>query len=112
MTAINYTWNIIQMDCYPQAEGEANVVWNATWKLSGTDGVTTCFIFGNQPLTYVAGTPYTPYSELTEAQVVGWVQSAMGSEAVAASEQTVADLVVETVVPDTYQPPLPWGAGA
>ena len=107
---MNYTWNIIQMDCYPQAEGEVNVVWNALWKLSATDGITVCYITGNQPLTYVAGTPYTPYDQLTQAQVIGWVQTAMGASAIAANEKIVNDLVVETVVPATYQPPLPWSA--
>jgi len=105
---MNYTWTINQMDCYPQYEGQVNVVWNAVWKLSATDGITTCYITGNQALTYVAGTAYTPYSELTEAQVVGWVQEAMGADAVSANEQIVNNLVVETVVPATYQPPLPW----
>jgi hypothetical protein len=108
---MNYTWHITQMDCYPQAEGQVNVVWNAVWKLSATDGITTCYITGNQALTYVAGSSYTPYAQLTETQVVGWVQSAMGADAVTANEKIVNDLVVETVVPATYQPPLPW-AGA
>jgi hypothetical protein len=108
---MNYTWNIIQMDCYPQAEGEVNVVWNAAWKLSATDGITVCYITGNQPLTYVAGTPYTSYAQLTETQVAGWVQAAMGADAVAVNEKIVSDLVSETAVPATYQPPLPW-AGA
>jgi hypothetical protein len=105
---MNYTWTINQMDCYPQYEGQTNVVWNAVWELSATDGVITCYITGNQSLTYIAGTAYTPYSQLTEAQVVGWVKEAMGADAVAANEQTVNNLVVETVVPATYQPPLPW----
>lgn len=105
---MNYTWNIIQMDCYPQAEGEVNVVWNAVWKLSATDGITTCYIVGKQPFTYVTGAPYTPYGQLTEAQVIAWVQAALGPDAIAANEKVVSDLVVETSVPATYQPPLPW----
>lgn len=99
------------MDCYPQSEGEVNVVWNAVWKLSATDGMTTCYIAGNQPLTYVEGASYTPYNQLTEAQVIAWVQAAQGAAAIAENEKIVSDLVIETVVPATCQPPLPWAQG-
>lgn len=105
---ITYTWKITELSCYPEFEGQSNVIFNANWILFGTDGVTICQINGTQPLTYVAGSPFTPYSSLTQSQVVDWVKSAMGSDAVLANEKIVNDLVVETIVPETYQPPLPW----
>lgn len=33
-----YTWNVVQMDCYPAVEGETDVVFTVHWTVSGTDG--------------------------------------------------------------------------
>ena len=37
MTITN-TWTIVQMDAYPEADGETDVVFNVHWTLTGTDG--------------------------------------------------------------------------
>ena len=54
--------------------------------------------------------PFTPYADLTEAQVIGWVQGAMGAEQVAAYEANVAQQIADQINPPVVTPPLPWAA--
>jgi hypothetical protein len=53
---------------------------------------------------------YTPYSQVTEAQAIGWTQAAAGAERIASWEAEVqAQIDAQKVV--TPQPaPLPWVA--
>ena len=106
--AITNTWTVTQMDCYPEAEGETDVVFTVHWTLSGTDGAHTGSVYGTVGVTYEAGTPYTPYADLTQDQVVGWVQAALGEEQVAAYEANVAKQIEDAINPPVATPPLPW----
>ena len=105
---INNTWRITQLDCYPQSGGQSDVVFTAHWTLSGSDGTFTGSVYGTVGLTCAAGSPYTPYNQLTEAQVVGWVQAALGQDQVAAYEANVAQQIASQINPPVVTPPLPW----
>lgn len=107
MTITN-SWTITQMDAYPEAEGETDVVFNVHWTLTGSNGQYQGSVYGTQGVTYEAGTPYTPYADLTEAQVIGWVIEAMGPEQVAALEANVAQQIENQINPPVVTPPLPW----
>ena len=61
------------MSCYPQADGETDVVFTGGWRCNATDGTDDATQYGTVNVTYVAGVPYTPYANLTQAQVQGWV---------------------------------------
>lgn len=110
--AITNTWGVVQMDAYPEYEGESDVVFTVHWTLTGTDGTYTGSVYGTVGVTYTAGSPYTPYADLTEAQVVGWVQDALGEEQVAAYEANVATQIENQINPPVVTPPLPWAAPA
>ena len=107
MTIIN-TWTVVQMDCYPEVDGETDVVFTVHWTLTGVDGDYTGSVYGSQALTLDPGAPFTPYADLTEAQVIGWVQAAMGAEQVAAYEANVAGQIANQINPPVVTPPLPW----
>jgi hypothetical protein len=109
MTITN-TWNVVQMDAYPEYEGETDVVFTVHWTLTGTDGTYAGSVYGSQGITLVEGATFTPYADLTEAQVIGWVQSAMGAEQVAAYEANVAQQIEDQIDPPVVTPPLPWSA--
>lgn len=108
--ATTYTWAVVQMDCYPEEDGEMDVVFNVHWTLTGTDGTYSGSVYGSQGVTVDAGAPFTPYADLTEAQVIGWVQDSMGEERVAALEANVAAQIAAQIDPPVVTPPLPWGA--
>jgi hypothetical protein len=108
--SITNTWVIQQMDCYPQAEGQTDVVFMVHWRVNATSGTYNATSYGTQGITYVAGSPYTPYAQLTQAQVIGWVQDAMGSEQVANIETALATNIANQINPPVVMPPLPWNA--
>lgn len=107
MTITN-TWAVVQMDAYPQADGEADVVFNVHWTLTGTDGTYSASVYGSQGVSLDPAAPFIPYADLTEAQVIGWVQDAMGAEQVAALEANVATQIENQINPPVVNPPLPW----
>ena len=107
MTITN-TWNIQQLDAYPEYEGETDVVFSVHWTLVGTDGTYNGSVYGSVGVTLDEGAAFTPYASLTEAQVIGWVQDALGEEQVAAYEANVAQQISDQVDPPVVTPPLPW----
>jgi hypothetical protein len=109
MTITN-TWAVVQMDAYPERNGDTDVVFNVHWTLTATDGTYTGSAYGSQGVTLDPDVPFTPYADLTQEQVVGWVQSALGDEYTAAYEANVAKQVADQIDPPVVTPPLPWGA--
>jgi hypothetical protein len=108
--SITTTWVIEQMNCYPTSEGQTDVVFNAAWRVNATDGTYNATVYGTAGVTYEAGSPYTPFADLTQDQVVGWVQTSMGAEQVASIEAGLATNIANQVNPPTVTPPLPWSA--
>lgn len=103
-----YTWAVVQMDAYPEVDGETDVVFSVHWTLTGTEAGFVGFVYGSQGVTVDPKAPFTPYDKLTEAQVIGWVQDAMGVEQVAAYEANVAQQINDQIYPPVVTPPLPW----
>ena len=108
--AITYNWHIAQLDCYPEHEGNTDVVFTAHWRMDGTDGEHTAGVYGSVGLTLDPEADFTPYADLTEAQVVGWVKDALGEEQVASYEAGAALQIDALVNPPVVTPALPWGA--
>jgi hypothetical protein len=110
--ANTYTWTITQLDCYPAYAGETDVVTTIHWTLSGSDGATptphTGSVYGTVNVKYDAGEPFTPYAQLTQAQVVGWVTTALGPAQVAAYEANIDNQIAQQISPNPISPPLPW----
>jgi hypothetical protein len=96
------------MDCYPELDGETDVVFTCHWVLSATDGTYAGSVYGSVGVTIDPDAPFTPYADLTEAQVIGWVQTAMGAEQVASYEANVAAQIADQINPPVVTPPLPW----
>jgi hypothetical protein len=107
MTITN-TWSVVQMDAYPELDGETDVVFTCHWVLSATDGTYAGSVYGSVGVTIDPDAPFTPYADLTEAQVIGWVQTAMGAEQVASYEANVAAQIADQINPPVVTPPLPW----
>jgi hypothetical protein len=108
--ATTYTWAVVQMDCYPEEDGEQDVVFNVHWTLTGEEAGFSGSAYGSQAVSIDPDAPFTPYADLTETQVIGWVQSAMGAEQVASYEANVAEQINNQIAPPVVTPPLPWSA--
>ena len=106
--SITTTWVIEQMDCYPTSEGQTDVVFNVHWRANATNVIYSATSYGTVGVTYEAGSPYTPYADLTQDQVIGWVQAAMGAEQVAAIEAALTTQIDNQINPPIVAPALPW----
>lgn len=107
---ITNTWNIQQLDCYPELDGDTDVVFTVHWQLNGTDGTYNGSVYGSVGVTLDEGSAFTPYDQLTQAQVIGWVKDALGEEAVTGYEANVAQQIADQINPPVVSPALPWGA--
>lgn len=103
-----YNWTIAQLECKPQEEGKTDVVVTAHWNVSATDGTHTTGAYGSQSFTLTEGADFTPFEELTETQVVGWVQEAMGIDAVTTLQESLDKQIDALANPPIVTPPLPW----
>lgn len=103
------TWKVSQLDCYPEFEGNADIVFTVHWSVSAQDGEFSGYSYGSQALTLDPEAAFTPFADLTEAQVIGWVHNAMGEEQVAAVEAGLATQIENAKNPPVVNPPLPWG---
>jgi len=107
--ATQFFWAVNSMTAYPQYAGETDVVFQIAWVLSATDGTYNAAAYGSVDTTYVAGSPFTPYNELTLDQVNGWVATALGPDGIAKA-QADCDAAIEAQkdASKPVTPPLPW----
>ena len=106
--ATTYTWTVVQMDAYPEYGGEAEVVFNVHWILTGSEAGFVGAAYGAQFVTLDPDASFTPYADLTQEQVIGWVKAAMGADKVTAAEIDVANQINSQIAPTVVAPPLPW----
>lgn len=86
------TWKIVSLE-RKSADG---FVTTAHWTCSDVDGEASGSTYGSIGFD---GELVTPYEDLTEEVVIGWVKAAMGEETVAAHEAAVAAQVAEAKEP-------------
>ena len=106
--AITYAWQIAAVDCYPEHEGNTDVVFTVHWRLNGADGDHAAGVYGTVGLTLDPDAEFTAFADLTEEQVVGWAKDAMGADQVAAHEDNVAGQIAALIDPPVTSPALPW----
>lgn len=106
--ATTYNFNFPAFDCYPTEAGEDDVIYTVHWTYTATDGDYVGSVYGTVGVTYEAGEPFTPFSQLTEAQVQGWVEAAMGEEQLAAMKANVDGQIENQKNPKTVTLSPPW----
>ena len=95
-----YLWTIQQMDRLT-ADG---FVVTVHYNVSATDGTYSANTYGTVGYQEQPGETFTPYDQLTEAQVVGWVQNSLGQATVEASLQSQIDAQINPV----QESGVPW----
>jgi hypothetical protein len=75
---MNFTWNVVQMD---RLTSDGFVV-TVHYTVNAVDGEFTASTYGT--VGYTEEGAFTPYSQLTEAVVVGWVQESLDKDTVEA----------------------------
>jgi hypothetical protein len=102
----NITWTITAMNCYPTVGSETDVVFTVHWTCSGTDGTYTSSVYSTCSVPTPTGTTFTPYDQLTQEQVLGWIwDNGVDKDATEAAVQQQLD---NQINPPVVTPPLPW----
>jgi len=94
------------MGCYVQIDGQTDVVFSISWQLNGADGSFNSSIGWVTEVPYVAGQPFTPYADLTQDQVLAWIDQYTSAQQMAVLKQIVADNIA--IQKEITYPPLPW----
>ena len=116
--AISYTWDVKIVEVYPShtdnqnpPNTESNVVWNVNWRLKGSDDSNndgdgnpiTGEIFGDINIDVSDLSNFTPFDNLSDSKVQGWVESAMGPEQVQQWKDNVDAQIAEKINPSSVQ---------
>ena len=105
-----YTWSINAL--YTVQKPDPDYIVNAMWTLTGVDGQYSASIGGNTQFAVQAQKPdYIPYDQITEADVIAWVQASLGEQGVANTEACVQGQIDSQINPPVSpeNTPLPWG---
>lgn len=104
--SISYTWSIENMAAQKQLDGYTDVVIEVAWTCSGTNGTYYANIPGLTRVTFTGSSDFTPYSDLTEDQVLSWIWSSGVDQM---SVQAQIDNQIELQInPPIVILPLPW----
>jgi hypothetical protein len=86
------TWKINTLDRDLTQGSNENIITTIHWTASDSDADgNTGYSYGSVGVTLV-GTP-TPYSDVTEADAIGWAKDALGDEQVTAIEASIASQI-------------------
>jgi hypothetical protein len=103
--ATTFTTRITAM--YTLQQPDPDYVVNALWEVTGVDGTYTGSIGGNTQFSSADQTgPVTPYAELTEAVVIGWIPESQIGSAQACVQGQIDSMITPPVSPELT--PLPW----
>lgn len=107
--AVVYSWKINALVCRPELDGKKNVVFNVAWERVAQDGMQSAVtIAGETAIALNPESDFTSYAELTESQIVGWIESALGEEHLIELKAEVDKKLEVAITPVVVVPELPW----
>jgi hypothetical protein len=111
--AITYTWSVDKVKITNEGTYTNSIV-QTHWTVTGTDENGTTGTFrGGTPFTAIGSTStFVPYEELTEAEVISWIQGVVAADPVYSShinERIIADIAVQEHT-EVHAHELPWAS--
>ena len=110
--SMTYTWNVTAMKVMDQINEQGQVLKNAVvqtyWEKHGTDASGNEGMFaGATPFTAtdVPEGEFTPFDQLTENQVLGWIQAVVVGDYAAHVDAQIQKQIDDKAI---TEPPLPW----
>ena len=80
------------------------------WRRQATGGSHFADVYGSQGVTLDPDATFKPYANLTQADVEGWLEDAMGAEKVAEMDESLDKQIENQINPPVVRPALPWAA--
>ena len=103
---ITYKWDFPAFDCKVDDNGLDKVVTTVHWVYNGTDedGISS-LIYGAQAVGEPNPDAFTPYPDLSEEQVIGWMESVIDIETM---NKNIADQIelIKNPIQITLPPPF------
>ena len=105
--AITYTWNVSTVDTYPSVGDNSDVIYNVHWRLNAEDDANqdadgnniTSSVYGTQSLDTSDLSSFVAFDSVDAATVQGWVEAAMGEEAVQALKDGLDAQIAAIITP-------------
>ena len=101
-------WIVEWMQTTPTSANPSEAVLQVGWRCNGQDGDYSGSVYSTCTLPAADPASFTPYADLTQDQVLGWIWANGVNQA--ATEAAVAQQIDNQKNPPTIQPPLPWAA--
>ena len=103
---ITYNWVISSLEVAPKEENNlVDVVKVVHWRYQATDGDYQAETYSS----YACGEPspndFTAYPDLTEADVIGWLESGLDVQAM---QESLATQIESLKNPTIVNKPIPW----
>jgi len=106
--AITYTWNVSTVDT-KTIDSNDDVIFNVHWRLNAEDDANqddegnniTAGVYGTQSLDTSDLSNFIIFGSVDAATVEGWVESAMGDEAVQALKDGLDAQIAELITPSS-----------
>jgi hypothetical protein len=110
--AVTYAWEIDKLECYPEYEGESDVVFNVYWKYRGTEtsnGISySSKLVGRQYVTVDPTQEFVPFENLTLQIVSEWVELQMGEFQMQSMQTMIANNIQNQINPTEVSKNPPW----
>jgi len=92
---------------YTMQQPDPDYVVNILWEVTGVDGDNTASIGGNTRFdSSESPEDFIPYTDLTEATVIGWIPESEISSAQSCVQGQIDSMITPPVSPEVT--PLPW----
>jgi len=109
--ATTYTWSVTNLYTIDASATETDYVVTALYLVAGTDGTYSAELSNSAQFEVIADQPdFTPYADLTETQVLGWIQTQLGTDGVSNLEACIQGQIDSQINPPVSpeNTPLPW----
>jgi hypothetical protein len=105
--ANTYTWNINTLEAKIHENGLDNVVFNIHYRYLGVDNDNDKYAISQMGILNVQfkeGDPFTPFEDLTESQILEWLESGLNTQEMQDSISKEIELL-KNPVNESLQPP-------
>lgn len=103
---IIYQWVIVQLDCKPSVDGLQDYVVVCHYRYNGTYENIIQDVYGTCSFEIDPEKPnYIPYADLTEDDIIGWLEASLDVEAM---QNSIATQIENVLNPPIVVLPLPW----
>ncbi len=107
--ATTFKWVVSQMDTAPSEDGLTDVVKVVHWRYQANEQVEDKSYFAEVYGTMACATPsetdFTAYPDLTEAQVISWLEAGLDTESL---QTNLTSQIENQINPPIINLPLPW----